>query len=85
MNRVTKIYQNMKSIIFYGNRNTGIYVLSYLVAQGYQVKVITDDKEVEKIAGYYNFTTFAAAGPLAPSTMSNETRAPSSRDLNPSA
>jgi hypothetical protein len=37
------------------------------------------------VAEYYNFTTFAAAGPLAPSTMSNETRAPSSRDLNPSA
>jgi len=37
------------------------------------------------ITEYYNFITFAAAGPLAPSTMSNETRPPSSRDLKPSA
>ncbi len=33
----------------------------------------------------YCCTTFAAAGPLGPSTTSKVTRAPSSKDLNPSA
>ena len=32
----------------------------------------------------YSLTTFSAAGPFGPSTMSKPTRCPSSRDLNPS-
>lgn len=42
-------------IIFYGNRNTGLYILSYLVASGYDIKVITDgDKNIEQLTKYYN-------------------------------
>ena len=36
-------------IILYGNRNTGILVLNYLLAKGYSVKVITEDDDVEDI------------------------------------
>ena len=31
------------NIIFYGRRNTGMLVLTYLVAKGHEVKVISDD------------------------------------------
>jgi methionyl-tRNA formyltransferase len=41
-------------IVLYCNRNTGILVLSYLVAQGYNIKVITDgDRDIIKLCEYY--------------------------------
>lgn len=43
----------MKSIILYANRNTGMYVMSYLVAQGYDVRVITEDNNVRRLAYAY--------------------------------
>jgi len=36
----------MKTIILYCRRNVGLCVLSYLVAKGYEVKVISDDETV---------------------------------------
>ncbi len=41
-------------IVFYGNRNTGQLVLSYLVAKGHQVKVITEEKRLEETARMYH-------------------------------
>lgn len=40
----------MKKVILYGNRNTGIYALTYLKAKGFDVKIISDDQWVIKIA-----------------------------------
>jgi len=40
----------MKKLILYGRRNTGMVVLPYLVAKGYEVKVISDDKDVIWVA-----------------------------------
>jgi len=51
-----KLTGNMipSNIILYGNRNTGMSVLSYLVAQGHNIKVITDnDEDVITLCGYY--------------------------------
>ena len=42
------------NIVFYGNRNTGMFVLSYLVAQGYNIKVITGDNNIKLLCEYYN-------------------------------
>lgn len=36
----------MKTIILYTRRNVGMYALSYLVANNYNVEVITDDENV---------------------------------------
>lgn len=45
----------MKSIILYANRNTGMVVLSYLVAKGYKVKLITDnDENITRLAKSYD-------------------------------
>ncbi len=42
------------TIILYANRNTGICVLSYLIAKGYLVKLITDDDaDIITVANYY--------------------------------
>jgi methionyl-tRNA formyltransferase len=44
----------MIKTILYGNRNTGMLVLSYLVAKGHNVKVITDDdQDIIKLCEYY--------------------------------
>lgn len=43
-----------KKIILLTRRNVGIYSLSLLVAMGYEVKVITDDKNVKWLAGVLN-------------------------------
>lgn len=40
-------------IVLYTRRNVGLYCLSHLVALGYNVSVITDDKNVEWLAGVY--------------------------------
>lgn len=42
----------MKTIVLYTRRNVGLYALSYLMAKGFKVKVITDDYFVHKLAGY---------------------------------
>ncbi len=42
----------MKNIVLYTRRNTGLYALSYLMAKGFKVKVITDDYFVHKLAVY---------------------------------
>jgi len=39
------------TIILYARRNVGLVALSYLVAKGYLVKVISDDKNVIWLAG----------------------------------
>jgi folate-dependent phosphoribosylglycinamide formyltransferase PurN len=39
-------------IVLYTRRNVGLYALSYLIAKGHTVKVITDDYFVHKLAGY---------------------------------
>lgn len=48
-------------IVFYGRRNMGMNVLAYLVAKGYEVKVISDDTvaELAKMLGcpVVNFET----------------------------
>lgn len=36
-----------KTIIFYGRRNTGLIVLPFIVAKGYNVKVMSDDVTVQ--------------------------------------
>ena len=41
-------------IILYTRRNVGMYCLSHLVALGHDVLVITDDKNVEWLAGRYD-------------------------------
>lgn len=41
----------MKKIILYGRRNTCFFALSYLVACGYEIKIITDDDNVKWLAG----------------------------------
>jgi methionyl-tRNA formyltransferase len=41
-------------IILYTRRNVGMYCLSHLVALGHDVSVITDDSNVEWLAGRYN-------------------------------
>ena len=43
----------MKTIIFYGRTQVGSVVLSYLVAKGYVVKVIPEDRLVRDLCGYY--------------------------------
>jgi methionyl-tRNA formyltransferase len=40
-------------IILYTRRNVGMYCLSHLVALGHEVDVVTDDKNVEWLAGRY--------------------------------
>lgn len=40
----------MKTIIFYGKRNTGMALLPFLVASGYKVKVMSGDADVEWMA-----------------------------------
>lgn len=40
----------MKKLILYARRNTGMIILPYLVAKGYEVKVISDDKDVVWVA-----------------------------------
>ena len=40
-------------IILYTRRNVGMYCLSHLVALGHDVSVITDDADVEWLAGRY--------------------------------
>lgn len=41
-----------------------MYVMSYLVAQGYDIEVITEDDNVKTLAGYYNLpiVTFDTMG-----------------------
>ena len=43
-----------KTIVLYTRRNVGLYALSYLIAKGYKVKVITDDEDVKWMAKVYN-------------------------------
>ena len=40
----------MTTIILYTRRNVGLYALSYLKAKGYNVKVLTDDHWVSRMA-----------------------------------
>jgi len=42
--------KNIQKIVFYGRRNTGMYILAFLVAKGYEVKVISDDANVLYVA-----------------------------------
>jgi len=44
-------------IILYPRRNVGLYCLSHLIALGHRVSVITDDKNVEWLAGVYGCKT----------------------------
>jgi methionyl-tRNA formyltransferase len=41
------------NIIFYGRTQMGMIVLSYLVAKGYDVKVIPEDDMLRQLCGYY--------------------------------
>ena len=41
------------NIVYYGRRNTGMYVLAYIVAKGHSVKVISDDLNVLELAGTF--------------------------------
>jgi len=43
----------MMSIILYANRNTGMLVLAHLLAKGFKVKVITEDRLIRICARYY--------------------------------
>lgn len=40
------------NFILYINRNTGMHVLSYLVARGYDINVITEDEDVITLCSY---------------------------------
>lgn len=44
-------------MIFYGRTQVGTVVLSYLVAKGFQVKVIPEDDMIEKLCDYYGLET----------------------------
>lgn len=44
----------MKIIVLYGRRNVAVCALSFLVANGYTVKVISDDKDVIWMANILN-------------------------------
>jgi methionyl-tRNA formyltransferase len=50
-----KLTVNMmqSNYILYANRNTGMCVLSYLLVQGYNIKVITEDEDVKTLCGFY--------------------------------
>jgi len=40
----------IREVVFYGRRNTGLYILAYLVAKGYAVKVVSDDPHILALA-----------------------------------
>lgn len=42
----------MTTIVLYTRRNVGLYALSFLKAKGFDVKVVTDDHWVKRLAGY---------------------------------
>lgn len=44
----------MKTIILYTRRNVGLIALSYLVAKGHMVRVLTDDQQVKWLAKKLN-------------------------------
>lgn len=43
----------MKTVVIFTRRNVGMYCLSYIVAMGYKVKVVSDDENVLWLAGIY--------------------------------
>jgi len=43
----------MKTIVLFARRNTGLYCLSHLWALGYDVKVVTDDRDIADTAKMY--------------------------------
>jgi len=44
------------TIVLYANRNTGLVVMSYLVAMGHNVKYISDDLDIIEMGTAYNLT-----------------------------
>jgi hypothetical protein len=50
----TEIQREIRDVIFYGRTQVGTVVLSYLVAKGYNVKVIPEDNMTRMLCGYYN-------------------------------
>jgi methionyl-tRNA formyltransferase len=56
----------MKTIVLLTRRNVGMYCLSYLVAKGYKVKLITDDNDVLWLGGRLGveFVTLETMGDL---------------------
>ena len=57
--------------------------LDGILSRGFNFLSHQDDSFKTNKTVNYNTVTFVAAGPFCPSSMSNETRSPSFKDLNP--